>query len=99
MRFEADTLAARQVGLRSINGLLSAGQPDLDRCRADNNLRGVQMLSARKYSIALLAAIPALMPFSSLCCVLGVPIGIWAIIVLRNPEVRAAFQNSQMPTQ
>jgi hypothetical protein len=60
---------------------------------------GVQMLSARKYSVALLAAILALMPFSSLCCVLGVPIGIWAIVVLRNPEVRAAFQNSQMPSQ
>jgi len=60
---------------------------------------GVQMLSARKYSLALMAAILALMPFSSLCCLLGVPIGIWAIVVLRSPEVKAAFQNSQMPAQ
>src|ERR1043166_7627166 len=58
---------------------------------------GVQMLSARKYSVALLAAILALIPFSSLCCVFGTPIGIWAIVVLRKPEVKTAFQTSQMP--
>ncbi len=58
---------------------------------------GIQMLSARKYSLAVLAAILALVPLSSVCCITGIPIGIWALIVLRHPEVRAAFEGSPMP--
>ena len=55
---------------------------------------GIQMLKARRYSIALLAAILAVIPVSSVCCILGIPIGIWALIVLRNPEVRASFEGA-----
>ncbi len=58
---------------------------------------GVQMLGARRYSIALWAAILALIPLTSVCCVPGIPIGIWALIVLRHPEVRARFDGYQMP--
>ena len=54
---------------------------------------GIQMLRARKYSIALWAAVLALIPLTSVCCIPGIPIGIWALIVLRNPEVRAAFES------
>ena len=53
---------------------------------------GVQMLGARRYSIALWAAILALIPLTSVCCIPGIPIGIWALIVLRHPEVRAGFE-------
>lgn len=58
---------------------------------------GVQMLRARRYSIALLAAILALIPLSSVCCITGIPIGIWALIVLRDREVRAGFESHEMP--
>ncbi|MGH9882007.1 MAG: hypothetical protein ACRD6N_11280, partial [Pyrinomonadaceae bacterium] len=58
---------------------------------------GIQMLRARRYSIALVAAILALIPLSSVCCIPGIPIGIWALIVLRQPEVMAAFESYQMP--
>lgn len=58
---------------------------------------GIQMLRARRYSVALWAAILALIPVTSLCCIPGIPIGIWALIVLRHPEVRAGFEDSQMP--
>lgn len=58
---------------------------------------GIQMLRARRYSVALWAAILALIPVTSLCCIPGIPIGIWALIVLRHPEVRASFEDSQMP--
>jgi type IV secretory pathway protease TraF len=58
---------------------------------------GVQMLGARRYSIALWAAILALIPLTSVCCIPGIPIGIWALIVLRHPEVRAGFAGYQMP--
>jgi hypothetical protein len=54
---------------------------------------GIQMLRARRYSIALWAAILALIPLTSVCCIPGIPIGIWALIVLRNPDVRAAFES------
>ena len=53
---------------------------------------GIQMLRARRYSIALWAALLALIPLTSVCCIPGIPIGIWALIVLRHPEVRAAFE-------
>ena len=54
---------------------------------------GIQMLRARRYSIALWAAILALIPLTSLCCIPGIPIGIWALIILRHPEVRTSFKN------
>ena len=54
---------------------------------------GIQMLKARRYSIALLAATLAVIPLSSICCITGIPIGIWALIVLRDPEVRAGFES------
>lgn len=57
---------------------------------------GVQMLRARRYSIALWAAILALIPLTSVCCIPGIPIGIWALIVLRHPEVRAGFESHQV---
>lgn len=60
---------------------------------------GVQMLNARKYSLAVLASILAMIPLTSVCCLPGVGIGLWALIVLRNPEVRAAFQASQSPVR
>jgi type IV secretory pathway protease TraF len=60
---------------------------------------GIQMLGARRYSIALWAAMLALIPLTSVCCIPGIPIGIWALIVLRHPEVRAAFESYPMPRQ
>ena len=59
---------------------------------------GIQMLSARRYSVALLAAILALIPLSSICCIPGIPVGIWALIVLRDPEVRTCFESPPRPT-
>jgi type IV secretory pathway protease TraF len=58
---------------------------------------GIQMLRARRYSIALWAAILALIPLTSVCCIPGIPIGIWALIVLRHPEVRTSFEGYQVP--
>ena len=56
---------------------------------------GMQMLGARKYSMAKLAAILSLIPCTSLCCVLGIPAGIWALVTLNKPDVKAAFDNAQ----
>ena len=55
----------------------------------------VQMYTSKSYTMARLAAVLALIPLTSLCCVPGIPIGIWAFFVLSQPEVRAAFSAPQ----
>ena len=40
---------------------------------------------------AMVFSVLACVPCTSGCCYLGLPIGIWAIIVLVNSEVKAAF--------
>ena len=54
-----------------------------------------QMYGAKRYGVARLAAVLALIPVTSVCCVPGIPIGIWALVVLHQPEVRAAFFGPQ----
>ena len=58
-----------------------------------NIIGGIQMLRLRSYGLALFASILAAIPCisCSACCGLGEGIGIWALVVLLNPEVRAAF--------
>jgi hypothetical protein len=52
---------------------------------------GYQMKSLGNYSSAMTAAILSLIPCCSPCCVVGIPFGIWALIVLNDPEVKSAF--------
>jgi len=44
---------------------------------------GARMFAAKSYAMARLAAILALIPVTSCCFVLGIPVGIWSLIVLR----------------
>jgi hypothetical protein len=52
----------------------------------------IQMMNARKYGLAMASAVLAIIPLTSCCFVLGIPIGIWALVVLRKPEIKAAFR-------
>lgn len=52
----------------------------------------IAMLRLRSYRDAFVAAVLSVIPFCSPCFVLGIPFGIWAIIVLMRPEVRVRFQ-------
>lgn len=54
----------------------------------------LQMKKARSYGWAMTASILALVPCTSPCCLVGVPIGIWALVVLLRPEVKSALQQS-----
>lgn len=54
---------------------------------------GMQMIRGKTYRLAMVGAIIALIPVSSCCFVAGVPLGIWALIVLRRPEVKAWFDS------
>jgi uncharacterized membrane protein YhaH (DUF805 family) len=49
------------------------------------------MRTGKRYQVTLIAAILGSIPFLSPCIWLGIPFGIWALVVLRRPEVRAAF--------
>lgn len=43
------------------------------------------------HNLALIAAIVAMVPCVSPCCCIGLPVGIWAVIMLGKPEVKGAF--------
>lgn len=54
----------------------------------------VQMMRLRSFGLALAAAIIAVIPcFGSYpcCLVLGIPLGVWALVVLNKPEVKGSF--------
>jgi hypothetical protein len=55
-------------------------------------LGAIEILRLRNYRSALTAAILACIPICSPCVLIGIPFGIWAIVVLRQPGTIAAFQ-------
>jgi hypothetical protein len=50
-----------------------------------------KMQKLESYQFALTASIVAMLPCISPCCVLGLPFGIWALVVLNKPEVKSQF--------
>ena len=53
---------------------------------------GIKMKKLESYGLVMAASILGMIPcFSSGCCLLGLPIGIWALVVLSKPEVKSAF--------
>jgi len=50
-----------------------------------------RMMKLRSHGLAVAASIIAMIPCVSPCCCLGLPFGIWALVVLFRPEVKAAF--------
>ena len=57
---------------------------------------GLQMMKRRNHGACMGAAIVAMLPCTGAgcCCVLGLPIAIWALMVLNRADVRAAFGQS-----
>jgi hypothetical protein len=54
-------------------------------------LGALKMKKLEGRALALTASILAMVPGLSPCCVLGLPFGIWALVVLSKPEVKTAF--------
>jgi phage FluMu protein Com len=52
-----------------------------------------KMKNLQNYGFAMAAAIIALVPCTSPCCLLGLPFGIWALVVLTDSSVKAAFRS------
>ena len=54
-------------------------------------LGAVKMRRLENYGLVMAATIVAMIPCNWPCCILGLPIGIWALVVLAKPEVKSAF--------
>lgn len=57
---------------------------------------GIQMMKLKSYGLSMAASIIAMIPCVGPCFCLGLPVGIWSLVVLNKPEVKAAFNS---PTQ
>ena len=57
-------------------------------------LGGVGMIRSRWYGLCMVASIVAAIPCVSPtgCCCIGNGVGIWALVVLLNPDVRSVFR-------
>ena len=51
----------------------------------------IRMRRLRSYSLAVTAGVLAVLPCSG-CCIVSIPCGIWALVVLLDANVRAAFE-------
>ena len=53
---------------------------------------GVKMRRLQSYGLCMTASILAMIPCLSCCFLIGIPIGIWALVVLSKPEVKNLFR-------
>jgi hypothetical protein len=51
----------------------------------------IKMKKLENYGMAMTVSIIAMVPCLSPCCCLGLPFGIWALVVLSKPEVKQYF--------
>jgi len=52
----------------------------------------IKMRRLESYGLAMTVSILAMIPCISPCCLLGLPFGIWSIVVLNQPHVKDAFR-------
>jgi hypothetical protein len=52
---------------------------------------GVWMFTLTGYRMGMAGAVVSCIPVATGCCVTGIPFGLWALVVLVRPEVKAAF--------
>lgn len=54
---------------------------------------GMKMRQLESFGIAMAAAIAAVIPCTTIyCCIPGIALGIWALVVLNKPEVKSSFR-------
>lgn len=51
----------------------------------------LKMKNLEQWGLAMAASILAMIPCISPCCIVGLPIGIWCVVILSRPDVKAAF--------
>lgn len=60
-------------------------------CSAFVVYAGLQMQALKNHTLCQVASVIAMIPCISPCCCIGLPIGIWALLVLNKSEVRQSF--------
>lgn len=50
-----------------------------------------KMMKLERYGMSIAACIMSMVPCTSSCVCIGLPLGIWGIVVLMKPEVKSAF--------
>ena len=53
---------------------------------------GIALLQGKRPGLVRTAAILAMIPVTSCCCVVGIPIGFWILQLLKKPDVEAYFR-------
>lgn len=53
---------------------------------------GIRMLKLEAWGLAVAASILAMIPCVSPCCIIGLPVGIWALVVLIGDDVKMVFK-------
>jgi len=51
-----------------------------------------KMRKLESYGMVMTATILSMLPCTSSCCCVGLPVGIWVLVVLMKPEVKSAFR-------
>lgn len=58
---------------------------------------GFQMMKLKAWTAAVVANVLIMIPcVTSCCCVIGIPMGVWGLVVLFNKDVKNAFEG-QVP--
>lgn len=52
----------------------------------------LKMMRLQSWGLAMTAAILIMLPCTGCCCLIGLPIGIWALVTLNKPEIKGAFR-------
>jgi predicted PurR-regulated permease PerM len=60
---------------------------------------GFSMKGAKSYGWSMAASVLALIPVVNCCCVVTMPAGLWGLITLMNPDVKAAFARGSVPAR
>ena len=55
----------------------------------------VQMMQLKTWGLGLAASILAMINLGSCCCILGLPAGIWGLIILLQSDVKAAMSSAR----
>lgn len=56
---------------------------------------GVQMMRLQNWGLAVTGSVLAMLNFGSCCCTLGIPVGIWSLMILMSPDVISMFSAAQ----
>lgn len=52
----------------------------------------IQMMRIKMRPFAFVASIVAMLNLGTFCCIVGLPVGIWSLIILCQPDVARAFE-------